>query len=1047
MRINGLHIDGFGKFADFRQGPFDRAVTIFQGANEAGKSTLLAFIRRVLYGFPDGRSRLNPYPPLAGGRHGGSLTLATDAGEPVIVHRVSGSSGGSVAMTSATGEPRASAELPRLLGHHSRNVFENVFAFTLDELHDDALLRDESINGQVYSAGMGAAGLPGALRELAEEKSKRFLKGGKKHALHLAAGKLAKVDTGLRDVADNAAAYRELTTRLRGAEAELERLNAEGREARARLNRQRRLESAWDDWNDYMEADRELDVLPEIDEFPADGINRLDTLEERIGNAKQERRAAETEVADLQTIADAPLKHERIVDHAAAIRTLEQGRTSFHKAVHDLPARRAELEAHQGNIAATLRNLGKDWDEARLESFDASIAVRDEISRFQERLGMTRGELDRCRIVLEQQESSLEELMAEEQIAAQRLKSTAKPDLDGKQRAEHRKLIRKLSMTLVQLNALRERESDLQAQLAGLTGVSAVPAGRRNTVRGAGVVAFAGGVASAIAGVVLGGPLLPVGVVAGVALIGIAVYLLLQSQSPGAPIGNASLAGSIRKSLQRVGDEAGSLKSVLKRDAGTLGLASVNQEALIAAESALDTADAQARAVGRLLEERDRASDAVRRRKERKQQSAKVAHNAREEFESVQQAWFEWLRDRGLPKSYSPETVIKLCTSVEVGLEQLGSARTWQRRIDSIQDDIDRYTAVVEPLASECGIAVDTNDARTIEVAAEALVTLHDDVARKIKDRAAAGVDLKKADDRLRKRDDALRAAQAKLAELLRSGGADDIEDFRKRAEIHHRRANLKEKRQRALGTLQRVSGAGEHLNSLLAMLGQTDIQAIGEEAERIEQEYNRIAGQIEELSTERGRVQVDLERLAGEEESSGLRAQRHRLVEEMRVQAREWVVRTVAESLLREARGKFERERQPDVLQHAREYFRAMTCGRYESVFSPLGSSEIHVTDSEGRSKQPHQLSRGTREQLFLALRFGLIRELAQRSERLPVIVDEALVNFDPDRGMRAARAFVDLSGENQVLVFTCHPQIVDWFVNAAAARGVQAPETISIA
>ena len=157
-----------------------------------------------------------------------------------------------------------------------------------------------------------------------------------------------------------------------------------------------------------------------------------------------------------------------------------------------------------------------------------------------------------------------------------------------------------------------------------------------------------------------------------------------------------------------------------------------------------------------------------------------------------------------------------------------------------------------------------------------------------------------------------LRAAQAKLAELLRSGGADDIEDFRRRAEIHHRRANLKEKRQRALGTLRRVSGAGEHLNSLLTTLGRTDIHAIGEEAERIEQDYNGIAGQIEEMSTERGRIQVALERLAGEEESSALRAQRHRLVEEMRVQAREWVVRTVAESLLREARGKFERERQP---------------------------------------------------------------------------------------------------------------------------------------
>ena len=46
----------------------------------------------------------------------------------------------------------------------------------------------------------------------------------------------------------------------------------------------------------------------------------------------------------------------------------------------------------------------------------------------------------------------------------------------------------------------------------------------------------------------------------------------------------------------------------------------------------------------------------------------------------------------------------------------------------------------------------------------------------------------------------------------------------------------------------------------------------------------------------------------------------------------------------------------------------------------------------------------------------------------------------------MRAARAFVDLSGENQVLVFTCHPQIVEWFVNAAAESGGAPPATITI-
>ena len=76
----------------------------------------------------------------------------------------------------------------------------------------------------------------------------------------------------------------------------------------------------------------------------------------------------------------------------------------------------------------------------------------------------------------------------------------------------------------------------------------------------------------------------------------------------------------------------------------------------------------------------------------------------------------------------------------------------------------------------------------------------------------------------------------------------------------------------------------------------------------------------------------------------------------------------------------------------------------------------------------------------------FGLILELGQRAERLPVIVDEALVNFDPDRGTRAASSFIDLSETNQVLVFTCHPQIVDWFVDAASQRGAAEPEVVRI-
>ena len=50
--------------------------------------------------------------------------------------------------------------------------------------------------------------------------------------------------------------------------------------------------------------------------------------------------------------------------------------------------------------------------------------------------------------------------------------------------------------------------------------------------------------------------------------------------------------------------------------------------------------------------------------------------------------------------------------------------------------------------------------------------------------------------------------------------------------------------------------------------------------------------------------------------------------------------------------------------------------------------------------------------------------------------MVDEALVNFDPERARLAAEAFAQLSETNQVLVFTCHPSTAEMFADAAGAQ-----------
>ena len=277
---------------------------------------------------------------------------------------------------------------------------------------------------------------------------------------------------------------------------------------------------------------------------------------------------------------------------------------------------------------------------------------------------------------------------------------------------------------------------------------------------------------------------------------------------------------------------------------------------------------------------------------------------------------------------------------------------------------------------------------------------------------------------------------QQELGDFLALGETDDPEEFRRRSRVHEERQELDRRRSELTRSLERLSGPGERFEAFRERLAGCDQIQLGEEDHRISDQLRVVEETRGGLQEERGRVENELERLTGEEESSRLRIQRSTLLEQLRDSVRVWSRLTMAEELLDRTRQKFETERQPRVVQHAQDSFSHMTGQRYARLFVPVGERTITVMDGSGSARQPHELSRGTREQLYLALRFGLVREFGDHAERLPVVVDEALVNFDPERARRAAEAFAALSETNQVLVFTCHPATAEMFAEAAGAQ-----------
>jgi uncharacterized protein YhaN len=91
------------------------------------------------------------------------------------------------------------------------------------------------------------------------------------------------------------------------------------------------------------------------------------------------------------------------------------------------------------------------------------------------------------------------------------------------------------------------------------------------------------------------------------------------------------------------------------------------------------------------------------------------------------------------------------------------------------------------------------------------------------------------------------------------------------------------------------------------------------------------------------------------------------------------------------------------------------------------MGKDAIEVFSSTSAAISPDDLSRGTSEQLYLALRLGLIEQSGQVGSDLPVLMDDILVNFSPARAEQAARAIADLATRRQVVFFTCHPATAD--------------------
>lgn len=195
-------------------------------------------------------------------------------------------------------------------------------------------------------------------------------------------------------------------------------------------------------------------------------------------------------------------------------------------------------------------------------------------------------------------------------------------------------------------------------------------------------------------------------------------------------------------------------------------------------------------------------------------------------------------------------------------------------------------------------------------------------------------------------------------------------------------------------------------------------------EIAKLRAERDHLSERAASLAESVSRREWQLGRLEGDEDLPALEARLEGIDRELEGLERRLRVMTLAHEGLESALASTKEEAASALEPAVARVLSGVTLGRYSrvSIGRDLGVSVENPDGASGvaESVGPQDLSAGTVDQLYLAIRFALLEFLSSR-DGAPFILDDPLANSDPSRRSAALALLHEISETRQVIMLSC--------------------------
>ncbi len=410
--------------------------------------------------------------------------------------------------------------------------------------------------------------------------------------------------------------------------------------------------------------------------------------------------------------------------------------------------------------------------------------------------------------------------------------------------------------------------------------------------------------------------------------------------------------------------------------------------------------------------------------------AAANAATARDQAAAAMAAWtVRWqdaLARLRRPADEPPDATAAVLDALIALPPHVEAADTAQRRIAEMRSELDRFAAACaaaaatlddaggDPAAAVARLATRLQAARDAD--ARRVVLAGQATAAAARDQAAAA---------------ALARAQATLGAATHGVGAATVAEAEARVALAAQRLAQDAAHAAALARLHE-DGDGRSIATLRAEGEATPAEAAAEATQHAEAANAAAQAAAQGAAAEQERAEGELRRLAAGQDAVRAAADRQAAAARLSRVLEDALVQHLAASMLDQGLHAVEATGSANGrLLRLGETFARLTGGAYDRL-SPADDGKdseaygrLVAHEAGGGEKHIGQLSEGTRDQLYLALRLVAVEDHVQSAPPLPFVADDILQTFDDTRARAALEALVGLSHHVQVILLTHHPHV----------------------